>query len=128
MLSHHQPSDEYGFSQYVRVPTGTSLAFISGQSAYDPARSGYAPDFAEQVEQCFRNLLATIAEAGGSAETVVKVTTLVVDLNDDRHNALDDAMKRHFPKDHYPASTLIPVPRLSTEGMMIEIDAVVAVS
>ena len=128
MIEQHEPSEKFGFSQYVTVRAGADLVFISGQSAYDPELNGYGDTFAAQVERCFDNLLATVRRAGASAATVAKVTTLVVDLDEERHDVLNAVMKRHFPAGYFPASALIPVARLSTPGMLIEIDAVVVLS
>ena len=66
--------------------------------------------------------------AGSSLNDVAKITVLVVDHDHQRHEILTKALRATFSHERYPASTLVPVPWLASEGMLIEIDAVGVVS
>lgn len=123
MIEFKAPNHKYGFSQTATVAAGSRLLFVSGQSGADE-NGEYAKDFRTQLRQCLRNLTARIEGAGGSQRTVAKITVLITDLDEERHDILDSELKATFPEDCYPTSTLIPVPRLSTLGMQVEIDAV----
>lgn len=123
-LTLNDPSG-YGYSQLVVVPPNSKLVFIAGQGA-GKVNGSYAEDFAEQVEQAFENLRAALSAIGASPEDVVKITILSVDHSDEKLQIIAAARKRFWP-DGKPASTLIPVPRLASAGMLFEIDAVAMV-
>ncbi|MGF1523706.1 MAG: RidA family protein [Leptolyngbyaceae cyanobacterium] len=121
----NDPSD-YGFTNIVTVPPGATLAYIAGQGSGTTDDGGYPESFSEQVDRAFANLRTALTAIGGSPETVVKITVLSVDHTDAKLRVISAARKAFWP-DKKPASTLIPVPRLATSGMLFEIDAVAVV-
>lgn len=118
-------SSSYGFTQIVTVPAETSLAYIAGQGCGTTASGTYPESFTDQVEQAFQNLEKALAAIGAVPNDVVKITVLSVDHTDEKLKIIS-AARNAFWSDRKPASTLIPVPRLATSGMLFEIDAVVA--
>ncbi|MEO0457855.1 MAG: RidA family protein [Cyanobacteria bacterium P01_A01_bin.114] len=116
----------YGFTQIVVVPAGATLAYIAGQGGGHADGSGYSDSFADQLEQAFANLRAALAAVGATPENVVKITVLSVDHTDEKLRLISAARNAFWP-DQKPASTLIPVPRLASAGMLFEIDAVAVV-
>ena len=118
---------QYAFSQLAIVPAGAALVFVSGQGS-GKIDGAYPTDFAVQVDLVFKNVAAMLNAAGSSLNDVARITVLVVDHDQQRHEILTKALRATFSEDRYPASTLIPVPRLASEGMLIEIDAVGVVS
>ena len=118
------PSD-YGFTQAVIVPPESELVYIAGQGGAD--ENGNYGSFIEQMERAFTNLETVLKAVGSSPKDVVKITILSVE-HDERQLGLISAKRRSFWGDRKPASTLIPVPRLASDGMLFEIDAIAVVS
>ncbi|MBF4437958.1 RidA family protein, partial [Vibrio anguillarum] len=59
-----------------------------------------------------------------SFEDVLKITVLIVDHDSEKLNIWSKAMQERWPLDTLPASTLIPVPKLALDGMLIEVDVI----
>lgn len=114
-----------GYSHIGIVPAGTRLAFIAGQGG-ETADGQLSSDFRQQVRQAMANLLIAIEAAGGQSSQVAKLTVLIVDHSEQRLGILGDELARAFGTQMKPTCTLIPVPRLALDGMLFEIDAVVA--
>jgi len=114
----------FGYSVAGLVPAGSTLAFISGQGGQD-ATGGLSPDFAAQVAQAYANLAAVLAAIGADAGAVVKLTTYVVGHDMGKLGVLTEAVLTAFGPTP-PAQTLVPVPALAVDGMLFEVEAVVA--
>ncbi|MEL6247135.1 MAG: RidA family protein [Cyanobacteria bacterium J06627_15] len=119
-------TSNYGFTQVVTVPAETTLAYIAGQGSGLTAAGTYPESFEEQVDRAFENLRTALSGIGATPEDVVKITVLSVEHSDDRLKIIS-AARRSFWPDKKPASTLIPVPRLATSGMLFEIDAIAVI-
>ena len=67
-----------GSFRQVAIATGSKLVFMAGQVAWDAdgALVGKG-DLAAQVEQCYLNVAAAVAEAGGTFDNVAKLTTYI---------------------------------------------------
>jgi len=110
-----------GFVQGM-VGSGRTVA-ISGQVGSDTL-GRFAPDFASQVQQTLRNILAILAEAGGDASHIARLTWYVVDMEEYRASlgelglAYRAVMGRHFP-----AMTLVQVGALVEPEARLEIEA-----
>ena len=115
----------YGFSQAVVVPSGAKLVYIAGQGGAD-ANGNYG-SFSEQLKQAFTNLETALTAVGATSEDVVKITILSVEHNEEKLRLIS-AQRNSFWSGCKPASTLIPVPRLASDGMLFEIDAVAVIS
>ena len=113
----------FAFSQLATVAPGTRLVYTAGIGGGKPDGT-HDPDFAVEVRQCLANLRSALDAVGGSLIDVAKLTILVVDFDEERHGVLTAALRGAFGPDRYPASTLIPVPRLAGADMLIEIEAV----
>ncbi|PZD72186.1 RutC family protein YjgH [Acaryochloris thomasi RCC1774] len=115
----------YGFTNIVLVPAHQTLVFIAGQGGMN--QQGNSTDFDSQLSQAFTNLRAALVAVGATPEQVVKITVLSVDHDARKQELISAARNAMWPGDIKPASTLIPVPRLAGEGMLFEIDAMVAI-
>ncbi|WP_137936515.1 RidA family protein [Chitinivorax sp. B] len=115
-----------GYSHVAMVPPGTRLAFIAGQGG-ETADGTLVDDFQQQVRQAFLNLTTAVTAAGGRMGQVAKLTVLIVDHSEQRLAVLSDEVKRVWGTAPAPACSLIPVPRLALDGMLFEVDAVVAI-
>lgn len=121
-------STDYGFAQAGIVPAGTTLVYIAGQgSGKTGPNNSYSDSFSEQMNQAFANLKDALTAVGAKPEDVVKITILSVDHTDEKLQLISAARKAFWPNKK-PASTLIPVPRLASTGMLFEIDAVAMIS
>ena len=121
----NNPSD-YGYTQAVVVPSGSSLVYIAGQYGADENDNLVSDDFAIQMKQSFANLKIALAAVGATPENVVKITILSVN-HDEEKLRLIYSQRKSFWFSHKPASTLIPVPKLAGDGMLFEIDAVAVI-
>ena len=119
----HDPRPN-GYSTAVIAPAGAKLAFISGQGGQD-ARGTLSPDFAAQVAQAYANLMAVISALDARPAQVVKLTVYVVGHDMSKLGVLTQAVIESFG-DTLPAQTLVPVPKLAVDGMLFEVEAVVA--
>lgn len=118
------PSD-YGFTQAVIVPSGSELVYIAGQGGAD--LEGNYGSFAEQMERAFTNLATVLKAVGANPENVIKITILSVEHNEEKLGLIS-AKRKSFWLHRKPASTLIPVPRLASDGMLFEIDAIAVIN
>lgn len=111
---------QYGYSQVAVVAAGAQTIYVAGQVGY--LQNGQN-DFETQVDRAFANLIAALAAAGATPSDVVKITVLIKDHDPARLAYLGKKRREVFGKSP-PASTLIPVPLLYTDGVSFEIDAV----
>lgn len=111
---------QYGFSYANSVIENTAMLYVSGQVG--SSKTG-PNDFYSQVDRSFDNLQAVLKESGSSFKDVVKITLLITDYDPDKLAYMVKKRKAIFG-DSPPASTLIPVTRLYTDGVMFEIDAI----
>jgi enamine deaminase RidA (YjgF/YER057c/UK114 family) len=111
-----------GYS-HVAIAEGVSrLVFVSGQGGED-AQGRLSPDFADQVERAFDNLGIALEAAAARYADVARLTVLVVDHSEARLAMLSRALRSRWVDRPAPACTLIPVPRLALDGMLVEIEA-----
>ena len=118
------PSD-YGFTQAVIVPSGSELLYIAGQGGAD--ENGNYGSFVEQMERAFASLDTILKAAGATPADVVKITILSVEHSEQKLNLISQK-RRSFWLGNKPTSTLIPVPRLASDGMLFEIDAIAVIN
>ncbi|MEB2775393.1 RidA family protein [Algoriphagus sp. D3-2-R+10] len=114
----------FGFSHVAIVPEGKTLFFIAGQGGEKDIQGTLDPSFRDQVRQVLLNIAKALESQGLSLNEVVKVTTLVVDHDQDKLAIIVEEFEMAWPEGNFPVNTLIPVPKLALEGMQIEIDAV----
>ncbi len=104
---------------------GGRLVFVSGQVPLDAGGQlvGGA-DFEAQARQAFENLKTVLAAAGSSFDDVVKMTYLVVGLDEAKVKGLRAIRDGFLSKERRPASTLLGVPALFRADVLVEIEAV----
>ncbi|MGL5871817.1 MAG: RidA family protein [Xenococcaceae cyanobacterium] len=114
-----------GYSHIAIAPPKARIIFIAGQGGED--KDGQiATDFTVQLKQAFINLRIALDAVGAHPEQVMKLTTLVVEHNEFKLQQLGEEVKAIWGE-QAPTQTLIPVPRLALDGMLFEVDAVVAI-
>lgn len=110
------------YSHIAVVPAGNTLVLISGQGG-ETADGNLVNDFRAQLRQSLSNLDTALKSQGLAFSDVVKLTTLIVDHNEEKLKIFTEESLRLWPDKKFPANTLIPVPRLALDGMLVEIDA-----
>jgi enamine deaminase RidA (YjgF/YER057c/UK114 family) len=114
-----------GYNNGAITPLGGArrLLFVSGQVGCDEAGRISSERFADQFERALLNVIAIVAQAGGSPASLGKLTIFVVDLAEYRlaRAAVGEAYRRHMGR-HYPAMTLVEVKSLLDPDARVEID------
>ncbi len=111
-----------GYSAGVSA-TGT-VVFVSGQIGWDERGRFASDDIAGQVGQALRNVVAVLAEAGGAAEHITRLTWYVTDKGEylaaqrEIGAAYRETMGRHFP-----AMSVVAVAALLEDAAKVEIEA-----
>ena len=140
-------------TQAVRLGENDGLRFINPPGLYDPAPNAYShlavfpagwrmilpagqggetedavlsEDFATQLTQALGNTETVLAAAGATMSDVAKFNLLIVDHDEEKFRVIRKEFDRVWG-DRKPAWTLIPVPRLALEGMLVEIDVIAVV-
>jgi len=113
------------YSHVAEVRADSRLLFIAGQGGED-SNGQLPPLFAEQARQALGNLELALASNGASLAQVFKLTLLVVEHSETRLRQWVAEADRAWGPHTKPACTLIPVPRLALDGMLVEIEAVAA--
>ena len=112
----------HGYSHVATVPGNSTLVFVAGQAGTDD-KGELSKEFRAQVHYTFQNIAIALKSKGLKMKDIVKLTTLVVDYDSEKHHILIEECKKVWPDEKYPVNTLIPVSRLALDGMQIEIDA-----
>ncbi|MBD8826094.1 RidA family protein [Pseudomonas sp. CFBP 13602] len=121
----YDPTDN-AYSHVAQVPLKSRIVHLAGQGGQD--RNGYlGPSFVEQVRQTIANVQIGLEAAGATLNDVYKLTILVVDHSESRLTEWAAEAKRAWGS-HLPTGTLIAVPRLALDGMLVEVEAIAAVS
>ncbi|MER8012050.1 RidA family protein [Streptomyces sp. NPDC094149] len=111
----------------VSVATGSKLVFIAGQVAWDADGVVVgAGDLAAQVEQCYLNVGAALAEVGASFDNVVKLTVYLVDWTPDQMPLFVEGVARAAAKlgvTPTPPLTGIGVAALAGPDILVEVEA-----
>ena len=113
------------YSHVAEVRADSRLLFIAGQGGED-SNGQLPPLFAEQARQALANLELALASKGASLAQVFKLTLLIVEHSETRLRQWVAEADRAWGPHMKPACTLIPVPRLALDGMLVEVEAVAA--
>ena len=117
-----------GFHRQVAMATGSKLVFMAGQVAWDADGTLIGEgDLAAQVEQCYLNVAAAIAEAGATFGDVAKLTVYVADWSVDKMPLVQEGRARALDRlgvTLLAPSTLIGVAALYTPDLLVEIEAI----
>ncbi|MFI5999332.1 RidA family protein [Streptomyces sp. NPDC051366] len=109
------------------VATGSKLVFIAGQVAWDADGVIVGEgDLVAQVEQCYLNVAAALAEAGASFDQVAKLTVYLADWAPDKMPLFVEGVARAAAKlgaTPAPPLTGIGVAALAAPGLLVEVEA-----
>jgi enamine deaminase RidA (YjgF/YER057c/UK114 family) len=119
------------FFQQVAIASGSKLVFMAGQVAWDADGNLVGEgDLAAQVEQCYLNVAAAVAEAGGTLDNVAKLTTYIADWSLDKMSLVQEGRARALKKlgvTLLAPGTLIGVAALFTPDLLVEIEAIAVI-
>lgn len=111
------------YSQAVAVPAG-KLVFVSGQLGMNPETGELiSTNVEEQVRQAFANMAEIIKAAGGSLDSIVKLTLFVTDLQN--FGIVNSVMSELIPQP-FPARSTVEICALP-KGGVFEVEAIIAV-
>ncbi|MEL1265127.1 RidA family protein [Pseudoxanthomonas putridarboris] len=116
-----------GYSHLALVAPGTRLLLVSGQGGED-AQGDLPEGFEPQLRQALDNVVTALHACGAKPTDVARLLVLVVDHDEGKLEAFGRALSRHWDDAMKPACTLVPVPRLALDGMLIEIEATAAIA
>jgi enamine deaminase RidA (YjgF/YER057c/UK114 family) len=112
-----------GYANGIEAPAGR-LVFVAGQVGWDAAQKFQSDDLALQFEQALKNVLAVLAEAGGRAEHICRITAYCCDKP--AYLAARAKLGRSWRGlmgSHYPAMSMIFVADLLDAPGKIELEA-----
>jgi enamine deaminase RidA (YjgF/YER057c/UK114 family) len=114
-----------GFSNGVLAEAGGALLFIAGQIGWDGRQRMVSADFVEQFDRALSNVIAVVAEAGGTPERIARLVIYVTDKNEYRA-ALREVGQRYRARmgQHYPAMALVEVKSLLEDDAKVEIEGI----
>jgi enamine deaminase RidA (YjgF/YER057c/UK114 family) len=123
-----QPRDWPRPPGYANGMAGTGrVVVLAGQIGWDE-KGVFAEGLVPQIEQALRNILTVLAEAGGNAEHIARLTWFVTDMEAYREagKELGTAWRRVMGKT-FPAMSVIGVASLVEPKALVEIEAIAIV-
>ncbi len=116
-----------GYSNGIAVDIGR-IVFVAGQVGWDEQQKFQSDQIVPQFEQALKNVLAVLAEAGGRAEHICRITGYCCDKRGYMagRSQLGAIWKRHMGH-HYPAMSMIFVADLLDSPGKIELEATAVV-
>lgn len=117
-----------GYNHGVLLPATGQVLFLSGQTGTDREGRIQSKRFIDQFDVALANLLTVVREAGGTPESIGKLTLFVTDkaaYEADRSGM--GAVYRARMGTHYPAMTLVEVKSLLDPLALVEIEGIAIV-
>jgi enamine deaminase RidA (YjgF/YER057c/UK114 family) len=117
-----------GYSNGVLTEAGGSLLFIAGQIAWDERQKIISADFVEQFDLALANVIAVVAEAGGTPDQIARLTIYVTDKSEysARTREIGERWRARMGR-HFPAMALVEVKGLLESGAQVEIEGVAVI-
>lgn len=114
-----------GYSHLALFPPGWRIILPAGQGG-ETEDEKLSDDFATQFKQALANVETVLKAANAKMSDVAKIMILIVDHDKERFRVMTEEVERVWGNNK-PASTLIPVPALALEGMLVKIDVIAVV-
>ena len=115
----HSPDAPAAIGPYSQAILAGNTLYMSGQIPLDPATGQLVEGIDAQTHQVFRNLRAVAGGAGATLNDIVKLSILLIDLND--FAKVNDIMAKYF-NEPYPARATYQVAGLPRDAR-IEVEA-----
>ena len=111
------------YSQAIIAPQGRTV-YLSGQIGLEPETGELVSEnFEAQVRQAFSNMKAVIEEAGGTLESIVKLTLFLTDLG---KFASANAIMADLIPQPFPSRSTVGVSSLP-KGAQFEVEAIIVI-
>ncbi|MCU4530370.1 RidA family protein [Acinetobacter sp. P1(2023)] len=110
------------YSHVAVVKNFKNIIHVAGQGG-ENSKGELSPNFEEQANQVFDNIQHALKAANAELNNIAVLRVLVVDHSVEKHQILIKIMQNLWKNHPFPACTLIPVPRLALEHMLIEVEA-----
>lgn len=109
---------------YANGVAADGTLFVGGQIGWNADQVFETHEFAGQMEQALRNIMAVVEKAGGSAENIVRLTWFVTDKKEylAKQREVGEAYRRVLGR-HFPAMSVVVVADLIEDEALIEIEA-----
>ncbi len=108
--------------------TGGGVLFLAGQVAWDKDGRIVSERFAEQFDQALANILEVVTAAGGTPESIGKLTIFVTSVEEYTADLKEIGRRsRARMGRHYPAMTLVEVKALLESGAKVEIEGLACI-
>lgn len=109
------------YSQAIKVG---NTVYLSGQIPLNPVNQELVKgDMTAQATQVFENLKAVAEAAGGSLDSIVRISIYLTDLT---HFPVVNEVMKHYFKAPFPARSTIGVAELP-KGAAVEADAIMVI-
>lgn len=116
----HTDNAPQAIGPYSQAIVNNGMIYTSGQIALTPNAEMVEEDVIKQTHQVFKNLKAVLKEAGGSLQSVVKVSLFLNDMND--FVTVNEIYEEYF-NGHKPARSAVAVKTLP-KNALVEIDVI----
>jgi enamine deaminase RidA (YjgF/YER057c/UK114 family) len=123
ILSPHGWAQPSGYANGIAVPAGR-IVFVAGQVGWDAQQRFPSTAIAPQFDQALANVLAVLAEAGGDARHICRMTAYCCDKPGylAARRELGHIWRARMGT-HYPAMSLVFVADLLDSPAVIELEA-----
>jgi len=112
-----------GYANGIAVPAGT-MVFVAGQVGWNAEQVFESEDLVPQFEQALKNVLAVLAEAGGEARHICRMTAYCTDKPEYlKVRGQLGAIWKQLMGRHFPAMSMIFVSDLLDHPGKIELEA-----
>lgn len=100
------------------------ILFVAGQIGWNANSKIVSDRFVDQFDQALANVLQVVSAAGGTHESVARLTIYVIDKAEyvSAMKEVGERYRAHMGR-HYPAMTLVEVKGLLEPGAQVEIEA-----
>lgn len=117
------PQAPRAIGPYSQGIEANGFVFVSGQLPINPASGTIeATDITGQTDQVLKNVMAILAAAGCTADSVVKNTVFLSDISN--FAAMNEVYKQYFKSD-FPARSAFAVKDLPM-GALVEVETIAA--
>ena len=106
------------------IAAAGTVVFVAGQVGWDAQQKFHSEDIGPQFERALENILAVLAEAGGKAQDICRMTAYCCDKP--KYLAARVELGRTWKRlmgAHYPAMSMIFVSDLLDSPAKIELEA-----
>ena len=100
------------------------LVFVAGQIGWNADQQFESRDFVAQIRQALANVVAVVAEAGGTPAHIARLTWYITDRQEylSRLPEVGEAYRAIMGR-HFPAMTMVEVSALMESDAKVEIEA-----